>query len=533
MSKPVAASSNPPEQDSPEEELQLTNDSNKNIEVLSKLDAQDPIPHVATNAFDERKYKGSTKRESGWFASITLNNTKYPLGRYDDERDAAIAYSTAYNHFVTRHKLSNVSIKVMENKDKVSSDAGTEDKYTNERFFAEGRKHHDVNEIPRLYDTTHYSQEKCERMHKAMNERIEDCSGLAMEEFGRIYLGKRESVPFKDILTPALSERIFLRQILSVEDLEAMVKEVTDKELGFFQDVEKIRQRKDFASQLLYRNYFIRLRCDVGRRIMCYLGGNCYYCGIEMNPDDPRKWWAYSMEHLSIHGEKEAEPSSAQDGGVEDLLVELNKGVSCCRPCNPNGDEKRSFPIDRFYSRMLLVPDADLGEYRDIKAVFALPEFQKFVRVARDNMSMDYTLEVDENGNWLSGKGRSATFLEFKLLVWECFGILLEDIVLWRKINDYVSPRYAFRSTVWVLIKVLTNRCPGTIDELNRVQQCTGWRNLRNLLPWQYSGIHFDHGRGAGCQARKVREFISCSWEEFVEQTKRCKVLCAECHKGE
>jgi hypothetical protein len=534
MSKPVAASSNPPEQEPPEEELLLTNEIKTNIEVLSKLAPQDPIPNVATNMFDDRQFKGVTKRGKKWFSSINLDATNHPLGFYDEERDAAIAYSTAYYHFVTRRKLSNVTIKVMENKDKVSSDAGTEDKYTNERFFAEGREHHVVNKIPIMKFKTHYSQDDCDRMHKEMDRRIEACSELAKEEFRRIYLGKRKSVPYEDILTPELSERVFLRQIMSVEDLEAMVKEVTGKELGFFTDMENIRQSNDFPSQSDYRSYFIRLRYDVGRRIMYYLGVCCYYCGKDVNPDDPKKWWAYCMEHLSIHGEKKVDPSKAKNrGGAEEVLVELSKGVSSCILCNPVGDEKRSFPIDRFYSKMLLVPDAELGEYRDIEAVFALPEFDKFVRVARDNMNMDYTQQVDENGNWLSGNGRSASFLEFKLLVWDCFGILLEDIVLWRKINDYTSPRYAFRSTVWTLIKVLTNRCPGTIDELNRVQECTGWCNLRNLLPWQYRGIHFDHGRGAGCQARKVGEFMNSSWEVFVEQTKRCKVLCAECHKGE
>jgi hypothetical protein len=536
MSKPVATSSNPseqepPEQEPPEEKLLLTNDSKKNMEVLSKLVPRNPIPHVATNIFDEQQFKGINKRGRKWFANITLDMTTYPLGSYHNEIDAAIAYSTAYDHFVTKQKLDNVAIKVMENKDKVSSDAGTEDKYTNERFFNEGREHHVYNKIPIMEYETHYSQDDCDRMHKEMDRRIEACSELAKEEFRRIYLGRRKSVHFKDILTPALSERVFFRQITSVEELEAMVKEVTDKELGFFTDMENIRPSDDFPSRTDYLTYFRKLRLDVGRRIIYYLGVCCYYCGKEINPDDPKKWWAYCMEHLSIHGKKDVDPSKAS--GAEEVLVELNKGVSCCNLCNPVGDDERSFPIDRFYSKVLLVPDAELGEYREIEAVFALPEFDKFVRVARDNMNMDYTREVDENGNWLSGNGRSATFLEFKLLVWDCFGILLEDIVLWRKINDYASPRYAFRSTVWTLIKVLTNRCPGTIDELNGVQECTGWRNLRNLLPWQYSGIHFDHGRGAGCQAQKVWDFITCNWEVFVEQTKRCKVLCAECHKGE
>lgn len=48
-----------------------------------------------------------------------------------------------------------------------------------------------------------------------------------------------------------------------------------------------------------------------------------------------------------------------------------------------------------------------------------------------------------------------------------------------RKISDFDSPRYTFRSTVATLIKVLTNQCPGTEEG---GQPCTGKRNLRNLL---------------------------------------------------
>mmetsp|Transcript_24075 Transcript_24075/g.36485 ORF Transcript_24075/g.36485 Transcript_24075/m.36485 type:complete len:215 (-) Transcript_24075:84-728(-) len=214
----------------------------------------------------------------------------------------------------------------------------------------------------------------------------------------------------------------------------------------------------------------------------------------------------------------------------------MMKCVPACRPCNPTGDENRSFPVDRFYPKQIVVADAALGSNQSIRAILESTRFKEFCAEAKDGMNLDYGGNVDDNGVPLSMSSncqikRVGTFLELKLLLWKYFpGILLEDIVLWRRISDYNSPRYAFRTTVMNLVKVLTNTCPGSEGK-----NCTGWRNLRNLSPWQYAGIHLDHNGGDGRAAKSfvVNEAMSMTWENFLEELAKCLVLCSECHKGD
>lgn len=77
---------------------------------------------------------------------------------------------------------------------------------------------------------------------------------------------------------------------------------------------------------------------------------------------------------------------------------------------------------------------------------------------------------------------------------------------------------------------MLTNQCPGTEEG----GPCTGKRNLRNLRPWQYKGVHFDHNGGDGTDSKQevISYYYSAPWERFIEEIRKCIVLCAECHMG-
>jgi hypothetical protein len=74
------------------------NESNRNRGIIKFKKRQNIIS----------KYKGVWWDRSKWRTAITVNNQKIYLGRFDSERDAAIAYNTAARIFFGEHACYNV-----------------------------------------------------------------------------------------------------------------------------------------------------------------------------------------------------------------------------------------------------------------------------------------------------------------------------------------------------------------------------------------------------------------------------------------
>lgn len=74
------------------------NESNRNRGIINFKHRQEIIS----------QYKGVWWDKSKWRTAITVNNKKIYLGRYDIERDAAIAYNTAARIFFGEHACLNV-----------------------------------------------------------------------------------------------------------------------------------------------------------------------------------------------------------------------------------------------------------------------------------------------------------------------------------------------------------------------------------------------------------------------------------------
>ena len=353
-------------------------------------------------------------------------------------------------------------------------------------------------------------------------------------------MAKRKSVPGAVILADVNSKicTFFEYQVRSKKDLIELVDGVMEdfgeeKELGFFYNTAMIKERKAFNSELRYYAHLNQIRDVVGRRMVIYLGRCCKYCGRVVNPDHADKFRAWTTEHLSKLGKKSKNTSDMPGSSASKLIVELRKTVPACICCNPKGEKRRTWPVDYFYTRQILTDLNDLGEYQEIEDILNSTKFEDFYEEGV-SMNLSYTGKVDEDGNKINGqRGRVATFLETKLLLWKHYpGFLLDDIVAWRKISDLKCPRYAFHFLILVLIKHLCNRCKGTADfDYN----CTGWCNLRNLSAWQYSGIHYDHNGGDGRQSKvySVSEMCAMSWKKLRAELIKCVVLCAECHKGD
>jgi len=529
---------------------------NKNL--LSKLEPQPPIRFDGNS---DRLYKGYKRcvnlNADTWKAYITIDTINYSLGTYKTQEKAGIAHATAYHHFVTipeRHKLAEMvneaAVATSTNSGKVTAATNDGkvnppiDKYDNSAFFNDGRQHHCISDpAPDLPDETFFTNEFCRQSFQEMNRRILECEDLASDLLQNLILKKSDSVFCRDIISDPDSEiRKFYEKSVprSMEEMEDYVREVMggeDKGLSFFLNLDDVPPRSSFPTKQSFQRYMREVKNKVGRRMVLYLGRHCFYCGKEHLPDHADKWWAYTFEHLSILGTKDADVSALDSCSHLAIIPEMMKCVPACRLCNPLGDEKRNFPVDRFYPKQIIVVDDGLEPYQSVSEILDSAKFQEFCAEARDHLNLDCTLKMDDNGVPLKpsrsikrGK-RVGTFVELKLLVWKHYpGVLLEDIVLWRRIGDYKSPRYAFRTTVMNLVKVLTNTCPGSDGN-----DCTGWRNLRNLSPWQYSGIHFDHngGDGRGAKSFDVREALCMSWENFLEELAKCLVLCSECHKSD
>jgi len=523
-----------------------------NKKVLSKLEPQPPISARNSAVL----YKGCVKvvnvNADTWLASIDIDNVRYNLGTYKTQEKAGIAHATAYHHFVTipeRQKLAEMvneaAAATSANDGKVTAATNdgkvhlSIDKYDNDVFFEDGRQHHSISDpAPELPDETFFTNEFCRQSFQEMNKRILECEDSASELLQNLILKKSDSVLCRDILSDHASAiRKFYEKDTprSMEELEDYVREVTggeDKGLSFFLNLDDAPQRSSFPTKATFYSYMRNAKDKVGRRMVLYLGRHCFYCGKELLPDHADKWWAYTYEHLSILGTKDADVSALDSHSHLVIIREMMKCVPACRLCNPIGDEKRNFPVDRFYPKQIIVVDDALEPYQSVSEILDSTKFQQFCAEARDHLNLDYAQKVDDNGVPVESARftkRVGTFVELKLLVWKHYpGVLLEDIVLWRRMSDYVHPRYAFRTTVVNLVKALTNTCPGSDGN-----DCTGWRNLRNLSPWQYAGIHFDHNGGDGRAAKSFElcKAMNMPWEKFLEELAKCLVLCSECHK--
>ena len=524
-------------------------DTERNKLVIQKLLSDYPINDGI--AEDHSGKKGVTEHSGRYVARIDIDGTRYCLGYdYDTLKDGVKAYLTAQKFFVYNPKIQKVldEIKRLDAIDAEVKEAiaNGEDlphvkrkfqhKLTNRLFFEDGRGHHEDNRNALPPNDDFYSNEQCELFLSQIDEKIEESKDLALRLRRETYMGRLESIPIRRIIAipnHPIHEYFLAESPKSLDELAAMVKKVVpDKDLSFFLNLDSLRQPGEVVD---YHDYLKNIHGMVGQRLILWLAKSCIYCGRKPDFDDGDKWWSVTTEHLEYLGKKIGETSRLVCYGYEKAMMEMIKCVFSCMGCNPIGDHMRKFPIDRFYWLRIPVLDSELSPYQSIKEIIESTKFKNFISKAINVMNLEYTGKVNDDGYPLTDNAittRCATFLELKILVWEIFGLLLEDLVMWRKISDHSSPRYAFRTTIVALLKVLTNQCPGTPDLEGG---CTGRKNLRNVCPWQLSGIHFDHNSGDGTWWKDdvVGRFIHSNWKTFIGEICKCNILCCECHKND
>ena len=542
---------------------------NHNKRIISGLEQQEPIELKLeeVNKFDNIKYKGvlpNKRKGGGWDAHIVVEGLKCYMGAYDSELEAAVGYATASHHLVKvpkRRKIHDAVLAadraynafVSAGPASVPMDDKSREKYDNSAFFEDNREHHVPGCIPELNpDHLYYSDDACHKMHKEMDEMIEQCADLRVKFHTEKYANKLKSLPcravFRDINAPIYE--MFEHCANSVEELDDMVKRIMcaegyeDLDLYFFYEREKIKSRESYGkNDTLYKGYVAKtIQHAVRKRMVTFLSKRCHYCGDCMDRyriNCAGKFYGWHNEHLSILGAKANRTSDNTSG--ESHALELVKTVPCCSGCNPCGDESRGLPVDRFQYLSIVVEDKDLPEHQTPRNIVNSEKFKAFYKKACD-MGLEYCGKVDVSGRPLAAGAqrtkRCADFLEFKLLIWELFQILLEDIVMFRRISDHSSPQYCFRTTVINLIKALCNSCPGT----KKGGRCRGKYNLRNLRPWEYVGCDYDHNSGDGIESKHPRlqekgksisALMGYDWEVFIEEICKCVVLCADCHMGD
>lgn len=522
----------------------LVHDSSANTAFIATLQPQ--IPAIKLDKLHrERKYKGTkvgtnVRENNRWYGNIKVGDDTFLIGPYETEEEAGTAYATAKHHLVDLRKRSQIDEDTQALLEEVPAEAHHQDKYSNVRFHADGRKHHDKDDKYSLGDNLYFSDDDKDAILNDIKTEIEKCEDEVQRRLLATAAAKSKSVPCADVLADVdskictfFAESVKTKQQL-IDLVDGVMKEAgEDKGLDFFYNPENIEEENAFPSERKYYDHMAGIRDRVGRRMVIYLGRSCHYCGRAVNPDHADKWWAWTTEHLRTLGKKSFLTSKMGTLSAVKQIVELRKTVPACRCCNPTGetgDEQRNWFVDYFYARQILTARIDLGERREVKDILNSTEFKDFYEEG-ERMNLTYTGKVDEDGNKINGRtGRSATFLELKLLLWKHYRILLDDIVTWRKISDVRCPRYAFHFVILTLIKNLCNRCKGTADF---DYKCTGWYNLRNLSAWQYAGIHYDHNGGDGTHSKEyeVSDMCTWSWEKLRAELIKCAVLCAECHK--
>ncbi|KAL7456398.1 hypothetical protein ACHAWC_007901 [Mediolabrus comicus] len=276
-----------------------------------------------------------------------------------------------------------------------------------------------------------------------------------------------------------------------------------------------------------------KIRNRVARRMVLHYGLYCCYCKAPCTPSRAKMYYGWSSEHMSCLGEKNENVSAINDSS--ELMEELRNTYPCCILCNRIGDNKRTYVEDRSYQTQIPIEDSEMGRHVRIGYILGSRQFQDFTTECR-NLGLDtYYNDYDENGRrTFTDKGGKLDFEyipcydEVKYILWKHYpGILLDDIVTFRKINDYYHPRGAFRMLVKNLVLVLSCQCFGPTKEEN----CDSpWRNLRNLAPHQYQGIHLDHFDGNERQVAQGTNWMLYTWDKFLEYMLDCVVKCGQCH---
>ncbi|KAL7456910.1 hypothetical protein ACHAWC_008393 [Mediolabrus comicus] len=411
-------------------------------------------------------------------------------------------------------------------------DDGEEDDDDVERiddtFYESGRHHH--SQIPPGQDEFHYyKNEKYVKTEWAeMNDRINGCSEL-WEEKRRMLDWDVIAKTCEEVLGENPEMEQFYEDIeegknWSIKELKKLVRRITKKPLKYF-----LRKGRHYKVLRDGQCSFVGGKKDklrLAHRMLKYLCNHCYYCKGIISVYDAEEWYGVHFEHLPGKGKKEFDIMTKVGGrSVADHRKEVRKCATVCCGCNPRGEHgkyKRTYPIDRKYLPVII--NAEDKQYRTVKWVIEYPSFQTFLKRA-EAMNFLHSTELNQDGTAKGGK-IVGTFYDLKMLIWTHFGVLLEDIVYWRKMTDR-KPVILFYIAMTNLIKILCNKCAGC-DERSCDQK------TRNTPPHRLGEFHFDHYPFNDLKDEEVNLLIQtgCELERLLEELKKCTVRCAKCHKG-
>eukprot|EP00984_Skeletonema_dohrnii_P028433 scaffold18417_cov79-Skeletonema_dohrnii-CCMP3373.AAC.1 len=365
--------------------------------LIESLDEQKEAIPKSNGSFE-----GVSKSRKKFTAGLMLEGTFYHLGTHPTAEEAGRYYATAKYHFCTKLKLLEHEEKVKAAVEAAAAtlnavnDGDYSHKVTNFDFFEDGRSHHDTSKDPPiLVDESYFTNDKCREYYQEMNAAIDASRVKAQEIMREKIKGKGQSVSCANVLADCKSPfHSFFRNggYHSEQELGDAVAEVVGgvgmgKSLDNFYTIP-LKKREDYINNDDYANYLRAVLKKVRGRMLLFLCKNCYYCGRKIDPDYAKKYYGYSFEHPNL---EDKNPTASHDRD----MFELMKCVAVCVPCNLSGENKkkagRSYPIDRFYAKKILV-NVDDGDYphQRIEDILESKTFNNFYKKAV-NMGLEYT----------------------------------------------------------------------------------------------------------------------------------------------
>ena len=258
---------------------------------------------------------------------------------------------------------------------------------------------------------------------------------------------------------------------------------------------------------------------------------------IMPNAADTLGFWAWHLHHMNMstsdpeyiqpsHLPKRALPFGTLPT-KENEPLEPEKGTRLwhysllqinCNKCHEQGEARKYWVVDMAYASPIYYPLPE--NPLSVREVLGGQKYKAY-RKALIDYKLDNTLALS-----------TITFEELNYVCVNTLGYMVKDLVTFDKeiyeTTKYHQQRAKFMKMIALnFIKKESGLCIGR----EGASTCPS-KDIRNILPRRLTGIHGDHGEGAGKKKFNPSDLVKKTWTEFdAELVKLDGMRCGHCHR--
>ena len=195
-------------------------------------------------------------------------------------------------------------------------------------------------------------------------------------------------------------------------------------------------------------------------------------------------------------------------------LLQIN-----CSGCHEQGESRKYWTVDKAYTSLVFydVPSKPTS----IREILDGDKYTSF-KSALTTFNLDNSLTLS-----------TITFEELNYVCVNTLGYMVKDLVTFDKM---IYECTAYRKQRKMLIKMIAlnfiKKESGLCIGRKGASTCPS-RDICNILPRRLTGIHGDHGEGAGEKNYSPSVLLKLTWTEFeAELVKLDGMRCGHCHRG-